>query len=253
MGEHTGPVTVYRAPRRRWHEILLEFGGTLSFYAVTLLALLICRALLHVSMAGALAVGAGIATLWIAVWTARRAADRVQITDRYHWNRAERAGAAVVRHLPMTGLPAGEVRAVVRQERSEILDLLVEQDRLLGVQRAARRAAADLPAGEPVRRELDADLIELDAQLRGVVALVAARVARLTELADQATDLATLEARRRRARQAAARIRHELRRPDEISGGSQPASPASDAMERAEAVLAAYRELTRQGSAAAID
>jgi hypothetical protein len=250
MGEHTGPVTAYRAPRRRWHEILLEFGGKPGFYGVTFLALLLGRILLHVSMPGTVAVGAAIATLWIAVWTARRTADRVQITDRYHWNRAERAGAAMVRHLPVTGLPAIEVRAVVRQERSEILDLLVEQARLLGVQRAARRAAEDLPAGEPVRRELDADLIELDEQLRSLVALVQARVARLEGLAAQATDLATIEARRRRARQATARIRDELRRPDDVTGGHQPASPAGDALERAEAILAAYRDLTQQESSA---
>lgn len=197
MGEHTGPLTVYRAPRRRWHEVLLASRNTLGFYVVTLLGLLIARLLLAVSLVGAAAAGAVIATLWIAVWTARLAADRVQITDRYRWDRARRAGIAVVGHLPATGLlPVTEVRALVRRELSEILDLLVEQDRLLAMQRDARRAAAELPAGEPVRRGLGAEPIELDERLRGLISLADARVARLARLAAQATELATLEARR---------------------------------------------------------
>ncbi|MEU4219384.1 hypothetical protein [Actinoplanes sp. NPDC026623] len=246
MGEHTGPITVYRVPRRRWHEVLLGSGNRLGLYVVTLIGLLTARLLLAVSLAAAAAVGAVIATLWLAVWIARRTTERVQITDRYRWDRAERAGTAVVEHLPVTGLlPAVEVRAVVRRELSQILDLLVEQDRLLAVQRDARRAARDLPAGEPVRRELDAELIALDEQLCALISLVEARVARLAGLAAQATELATLEARRRRARQATTRIRHELRRPEALTGGHQPTDPAGEAVERAEAILTAYREMTQ--------
>ncbi|MCU7727485.1 hypothetical protein ODJ79_27515 [Actinoplanes sp. KI2] len=245
MGEHTGPVLAYRSPRRRWQEALLGFGGTVTLYVITALGIFVGRLVLLASIPGAVIVGAVIASLWIAVWVARRTVDRVRITDRHHWERAESAGATVVRHLPATGLlPAAEVRAMVRRELHEILDLLVEQDRLLAVQREARSAAGDLPAGEPARSELDAELIELDERLRGLLALVGARVARLTGLAAQATDLATIEARRRRARQVTSRIRHELGRSDALPDGHQPA----DAVERAESVLAAYRELAPHGS-----
>jgi hypothetical protein len=249
MGEHTGPVIVYRAPRRRWHEALLGSGGTVTLYVITLLGIFIGCLMLRASVLGAVVAGAVVASLWIAAWVARRTADRVKITDRYHWELAESAGATVVRHLPVTGLlPAAEVRAMVRHELNEILDLLVEQDLLVVVQRDARRAAGDLPAGEPARRELDAELVELDERLRGLLSLVEARVARLAGLAAQATDLATLEARRRRARQATSRIRHELRGPDALPHGHQPAGSAGEEVERAESILAAYRELAQHGS-----
>jgi hypothetical protein len=244
VGEHSGAVTVYRVPRHRRLEVLLGSDGTLALWGISLLGIVVGRFVFIVSMAGAVAVGALIVMLWAAVWTARLTVRRVQITDRYHWQRAERAGSTVIRQLPVTGLlPAAEVRAVVRDELSEILDLLVEQDRLRVVRRDARRAAGDLPAGESARHELDAELAELDERLGGLTAQVEARVARLTGLAAQATDLATIEARRRRARQATARIRDELDRPDPRTAGHQPIAPAGEAVERAGAILAAYREL----------
>jgi hypothetical protein len=237
MGEHSGAVTVYRAPRGRWHELLLGSGGTFALYGVTLLGLASGPLLVAYSFVGAVALGAAIVALWSGLWMVRRMADQVRIGDRYHWDRARRAGTAVMRFLPATGLlEAGEVRAVVRHELREIVDLLVEQERLVMVQRGARRAARELPDGEPVRRELDEELGALDGRVRDVASLVEARIARLVGLAAEAEDLATLEARRGRARQAAARVREELSRPS----GYQP---VGEAVERAEAILAAYRAL----------
>jgi hypothetical protein len=120
--------------------------------------------------------------------------------------------------------------------------------RLMELQRDADRSARRLAADDPLRDELAQRQATLGEQMASIGAEVEQRTRRLQSLATQSSAFAIEETEARRARKAAERARRTIARADagiaDTTIWGTRIDPATDFAERAESILAAYRELS---------
>ncbi len=251
MGAHTGPIRVYGSPRTRILAPLLRPSATLCLQLITVCALLVYGVLVNFNIKAAIALAVVVAVVWVAGWIARSTARYVLIADRYRWQQVDQACDAIVRHLPNAStLSRNEVRFVIQTARWDLACLMRDQGRLMDLQRAAHRSTVGLAEGDPLHGELDVRHALLAEQLQAIQTEVEQRLGRLNSLALHSSAIATEEAKRRRSRAAAERARRTLARVDtgiaEAAISATRTDPAADFTERAEAILAAYRELSSE-------
>lgn len=249
MGAHRGPIRVYGVPWLRWLAPLVQSDAGLWLSLITAGAVVIGRILIVVNIMAAIAMAVVVAMLWATTWMARSTTRCVLIADRYRWEQVDRACHAIVRHLPMvSALDGEEVRSAIQAARWELACLMRDQSRLTDLQEATRRSREALAADDPLCGELDLRHTLLTDRLRSIQTEVERRLGRLQSLAMHSTAIATEEAKGRRRRAAAERARRTLARADagitEAATRDARTDPAADFTERAEAVLAAYRELS---------
>ncbi|GAA4260347.1 hypothetical protein [Dactylosporangium darangshiense] len=248
MGAHRGPIRVYGAPWLLWLAPLLSPATTLWLSFVTAAALIIGRVLIFVNIVTVIALAAVVVALWLAAWVARLTTRYVVIADRYRWERVDRVCDAIAKHLPsVSALGRREVRSAVQAARWDLACLIRDQSRLMNLQQATRRSTQGLAADDPLHGELDLRHTLLTEQLRSIETEIEQRFERLQSLAVQSTALATEEAESQKRRATAERARRTLAQVDasiaEVAAWGNRTDPAADFTERAEAVLAAYREL----------
>jgi hypothetical protein len=147
----------------------------------------------------------------------------------------------------VSALRRNEVRSAIQAARWDLACLIRDQGRLTDLQQIIRRTAAALATDDPLHAEIELRHTQVTGQLRSIHAEVEQRLARLQGLAMRSTAVAQEEAKSRRRRAAAKRARRTLARADagiaETAIWGTHTDPAVDFTERAEAILAAYREL----------
>ncbi|SBT50398.1 hypothetical protein [Micromonospora auratinigra] len=249
MGAHTGPIRVYGSPKVRFLAPLLRPSASLCLQLAAVCALLGYGVLVNFHFRAAIALVAVVAGVWMTGWMARSTARHVLLADRFRWEQVDRACEAIVRHLPRAStLSRAEVRSAVQTARWDLACLMRDQARLMDLERATLRSAVGLAEDDPLRSELDVRRALVAERLHAIQAEVDRRLGRLTRLALNSTAIATEVAKRRRSRAAAERARRTLARVDtgiaEAAVSATRTDPAADFTERAEAILAAYRELS---------
>ena len=249
MGTHTGPIRVYGPSRLHWPGPL-QASTPLWLFLITWGALAFGRVLIFVNIMSAIVLAAMVIAPWTVWWVDRASRSYVLIADRFHWEQVDRQCEAILRLLPrVSALDRTEVRSVIEAARWDLACLFRDQDRLKGLLRATDRSAAALAPEDPLYGELELRRTRLTSQLRSIELEVKQRVARLQSLSARTKAVAEEEAALRRQRAAARRAMRTLTRVDEgiaeTAVWGTRADPAVDFTERAEAVLAAYRELNK--------
>jgi hypothetical protein len=241
---------VYGPARHRWLAFLLKANASWWLLQVTLCAVVFDGlTALSDTIIAVVPITAVPVALWIGLGVARLTAPHVWIIDRYHWEQVDQVCADIGRYLPgVSALSRKEVRSATDAARWELACLIRDRSRLEDLRRDTERSAARLAVDDPLRDELAQRRAVLTQQLESIGAEAERRIGRLRSLAAQSKALATEEAEARRGRAAADRARRTLARADagiaDTTAWGTRTDPAAEFAERAENVLAAYRELT---------
>jgi hypothetical protein len=248
MDTHRGPARAYGPPPVRWQAPLLE--PILWLQVVTGGAFLVGAFLFVANVAAAITLAVLVFALRAVVRIARSTAPSVLVADRYRWDQVDAACDAIDKDLPRIGtFGRAEVRSAVRAARRELAGLLSDRQRLAALRDETRRSGVGLAAGDPLHDELAQRRALLTERLLSIETEIERRLQRLRSVAVQCTAFAAQEEADRDARAAAWRARRTLAKVDAgIAGipGTAATDPAAELTERAEAVFAAYRELTQR-------